>query len=215
MATTSPERTAKVILEPIDLHDAAQFQELLQQRILCGWHDKPQFIESWRNEVDAGTRAIFWVIPQKLTHFDDHERWGGHIAMLNQTSPPDDELARPDKSILNISSLFIKPTYRGGGIGRAAVEELEAWARTEPYGSPSCRFITIHTLNRRYIEDDGEEWRGIWKKMGEEPPKKGTGNEDWYLRMGYMKWKEEPKYLEKLNDGSEVLLLASFLRKGL
>ncbi|KAK3984281.1 hypothetical protein QBC44DRAFT_337313 [Cladorrhinum sp. PSN332] len=216
MAAVSPSKpTHKVILDPIDLHEPSQFDELLRQRVLCGWNNTATIIEGWRDEVDAGARAMFWVVPHKLSNLDAPHRWGGHIGMLNQTSPPDLELANPDKSVLHIASLFIDPDHRGGGIGRAAIEELEGWAKTEPYGSPSSKFITIHTLNRRYVEDDGEEWRGIWEKFGQQAPEKGTGNEDWYLRMGYVKWKEVPKYAEKFLDGTDVLLLASYLRKSL
>ncbi|KAK4161316.1 hypothetical protein QBC43DRAFT_323831 [Cladorrhinum sp. PSN259] len=213
--TASANPASKLILEPMDLHNQSQFGELLRQRIVCGWHNTASAIEQWRTEADAGARAMFWVVPQKLSYLEAPQRWGGHIGMLNQTSPPDLELANPDKSILHIASLFIYPEHRGGGIGRAAVEALEGWAKVEPYGSPSCKWITIHTLHRGYIEDDGEEWRGIWKKFGQSPPEKGTGNEDWYLRMGYVKWKEAPKYQEKFPDGTEVTLLASYLRKSL
>jgi hypothetical protein len=33
--------------------------------------------------------------------------------------------------------------------------------------------------------------------------------------MGYVKWKEEPMYPEKLLDGTEIMMMASFLRKEL
>lgn len=205
----------KVVLEPMDLYDSVQFDELLRQRVICGWNNTASVIEAWRDEVGAGTRVMFWVIPPSLAHIEIPQRLGGHISMLSQTSPLDHELANPDKSVLHITSLFILPEHRHGGIGRASVEALEKWAKVEPYGSPACREITIHTLSRRYIEDDGEEWRGLWGRFGLPTPEKGTSNEDWYSRMGYVKWKEAPRYPETLPDGTQILWRASFLRKTL
>ena len=205
----------KVALEPMDLNDSVQFHELLRQRVICGWNDTASIIGGWRDEVAAGTREIFWVVPAPLAHLESQQRFGGHISMVNQISPPDHELANPDKSVLHITSLFILPEHRKGGIGRASVEALERWAKVEPYGSPACREITIHTLSRRYIEDEGDEWRGLWGRTGLPTPEKGTSNEDWYLRMGYVKWKEEPRYPDTLPDGTQIKWLASFLKKTL
>lgn len=205
----------------MDLHNPDEFDELLRQRIACGWSKDRSDVEAWRDAADEGTMSPFWITTATTTtttSADDGSNAGpavGHIALVSAARPPDLELANPDKSVLMISTLFVMPAHRGGGLARAAVRVVEGLARTEPYGSPACRAVTLHTLSRRYSEDDGEDWRGIFERMGQEPPPKGPSVEDWYARMGYVKWKEEPRYHDKLLDGTEVMLIASFLRKDL
>ncbi|KAK3070902.1 hypothetical protein LTS18_014986 [Coniosporium uncinatum] len=104
------------------------------------------------------------------------------------------------------------------------MDVLEALATQEPYGSRDCRAIAVDTLDRRYWELDGEEWRGWWVKWGQPTPERGRSNEDWYARRGYVKFKERPKYTNDFKGsakgGAEEeqgggLLIASFLRKEL
>ncbi|KAL1850175.1 hypothetical protein VTK73DRAFT_9737 [Phialemonium thermophilum] len=64
--------------------------------------------------------------------------------------------------------------------------------------------MTLHTTSRRYAEDDGDDWRGLYARRGLPTPQKGSSNEDWYARMGYVKWKEEPRYPDRLLDGTEA-----------
>ena len=53
----------------------------------------------------------------------------------------------------------------------------------------------------------------MWAKLGETVRPRGSANEDWYTRMGYVKWKQEPRYEETLADGSKFLLVCVFMRK--
>ncbi|KAK4202928.1 hypothetical protein QBC40DRAFT_34337 [Triangularia verruculosa] len=202
------------LLQIINLHNRVEFDELLRQRVLCGWDKTAPAIETWRAAMDAETRVMFWIVPPSLAHLPLLERCAGHIALVSETTPPNEELARRDKSLLYISSLFIRPEHRGG-LGRKAVQALESWAKVPPYGSPYCEAITLTTLDRRYVEDDSEEWGGVWAKFGQQSPKKGSSNEDWYARMGYVKWKHQPMYDEQCLDGTKVKLVAVFMRKNL
>jgi GNAT superfamily N-acetyltransferase len=216
LATTeAPKRN---ILEPMNLHNTTEFDELLRQRVICGWDCSPTTLEAWRAAADIHTISMFWVVPPSLSQLPAPQRHGGHISMQSRTGPPDDKLAGADKPVLHIFNLFILPERRRGGLGRAAVQALEAWAKVEPYGSPECRAITLNAISRRYIEDDGEEWRGLYTRvctsLGIETPAKGSSNEDWYTRMGYVKWKEQPMY-PVLLDGSEIMLIAALLKKEL
>ncbi|KAF2095145.1 hypothetical protein NA57DRAFT_59889 [Rhizodiscina lignyota] len=135
----------------------------------------------------------------------------GHIALSRTGHPLEVDLANPDGTLCKIASLFILPTYRSLGLASRAMDILESWARVPPYGTLNCKAIAVDTLDRRYFEDDREEWRGWWKTQGEEPPQRGTSNEDWYIRRGYVKFKGAPKY--PVGDG--VMLWASSLRKEL
>lgn len=191
MSVTHP----KCILEPMNLHDAAQFDELLRQRALCGWAKEPSDVASWRDAMDAGTKASFWIKPPSRPDLR-----AGHVSLDSETDPPDLDLANPhDKSRLTITRFFIVPELRGGGMGRGAMEALERCAREEPYGSPNCKVIALDTLSRRYYED--EECRALYEKVNGHPAHpRGRSNEDWYVRQGYVKFKERQKYPAEKED---------------
>lgn len=207
MAVSSPAAGAKCVLEPMNLHDQPQFDELLRQRIICGWSDSPDVITTWRDSMDARTKSLFWIKPASQPDLRV-----GHVSLDCEAQPPDLDLANPhDKSVLTISSFFILQEHRGGGIGRSVMETLATLATEEPYGSPNCKAIAITTLSRRYNENDAdraqyEEWEG------RPAPARGLSNEDWYARMGYVKWKDQPHYHVRLNSSTDKYF-AAFMRK--
>lgn len=88
------------------------------------------------------------------------------------------------------------------------VEEL---AVTEPYGSPRCRFVTLTGLSKRYVYDEGPEWRGMWARIGMTPPSFSV--QEWYEQLGYVSWKSEPLYEEKALNGEVIKLWEAFMRK--
>ncbi|ROV93910.1 hypothetical protein VSDG_06288 [Cytospora chrysosperma] len=204
MSTDNAPTQPKCTLEPMNLHEQAQADELLRQRQLCGWDNTPQFIAKFRDAMDARVKSLFWIRPTSRP-----ELRVGHISLDSEAHPPNLELANPnDKSVLTIATFYILPEHRGGGIGRAAVESLEKWATAEPYGSSNCKTVALTTISRKYAEDD--EMRAEYRRMaGVEPVPKGASNEDWYLRMGYTKWMETPLYPGP--DGYKFL--AAYLRK--
>jgi GNAT superfamily N-acetyltransferase len=217
-SSTTVEDAKTSILEPLNLHDTAEFNELLRQRVICGWDFSPSNLEAWRAAADAQTIAIFWVVPKSLSQLSVPQRYAGHIMGQSKTEPPADDNAGAEISVFHIWNLFILPEHRLGGVGKAAVQGLEAWAKMEQHVSPECKAMTLNALSRRYIEDDGEEWRGMYAKVCAsleiELPAKGSSNEDWYARMGYVKWKEEPSYPVTV-DGRKIMLIAASLRKEL
>lgn len=183
------------------------FEELRQQRVLCGWNYAEPVLIQWREMMDVKQKALFWIFSI------DGMKTVGHISLDSTSEVPDLELANPDKSVLTIATFFIKSEWRELGLGRAAMDILEDWATKAPYGSPNCRYIAINTLSKKYIEDDAAEWRGIWAKLGKSTPSKGRSVQSWYESRGYVKWKEQPKYLEKTLDGHDIKLIAVYLRK--
>jgi hypothetical protein len=90
------------------------------------------------------------------------------------------------------------------------VEEL---AVREPYGSPGCRAITLTALSKRYLYEEGPEWRGVWERMGVEMP--GFSIQEWYEKLGYVAWMEKPVYEERALDGGVIRLVEAFMRKEL
>ncbi|KAK3315450.1 hypothetical protein B0H66DRAFT_344742 [Apodospora peruviana] len=216
-ATTTGQNTS--VLEPMDLHNTVQFDELLRQRVLCGWDSTASVLEGWRDAIDAGTHDFFWVVPPDLLPHQSAppQRYAGHICMVNQTETVDGTL-RPTR---HVCELFILPEHRRGGLGKAAVRALEACARAEPYGSSDVKRMTLNAISKRYFEDESEEWMGLAKKvygkLGLEMPTRGHTNEDWYNRMGYVKYAEQEAYPtgEYRADGTEYKFVSVSLRKEL
>lgn len=86
---------------------------------------------------------------------------------------------------MNVGNLFILPAHRGAGLAGAAMKAIEGMTKIKPYGWPECKAMTLNTLARRYIEDDGlRNIAAPAHKMMEVPfPEKGRSNEDWYARI--------------------------------
>ncbi|KKY30075.1 hypothetical protein UCDDA912_g09986 [Diaporthe ampelina] len=198
MSATPPLAQPKCTLEPTNLSEQSQADELLRQRKICGWKTGPGDIASWKERAEARATALFWIKP--VAHPDLRV---GHIS-LNKVGD--------DGAAVNIADLFVLPEHRGGGIARAAFQAVEALATTEPYGSVNCRAILIDTLSRKYSDD--EDMRLEYTRLtGEQPKPKGRTNEEWYGRMGYVTYKEKPTYPEKQGQPGEKLLLASYMKK--
>lgn len=197
MSTTAPAQP-KCSLEPANLREQSQVDELLRQRKICGWKTRPSDMESWKQRAEAHATTLFWIKPTAQPDLRV-----GHISL---------DRVDGDLSAVKIADLFVLPEQRGGGIARAAFQAVEGLATTKAYGSEECRTILIDTLSRKYSEDE-EMWREYAQLTGEEPKPKGATNEEWYERMGYVKYKEEPAYPERQGQTSEKLLLAAFLKK--
>lgn len=188
----------KCTLEPANLHDQSQVDELLRQRKICGWRLSPSDIISWKERAEAQTTTLFWI---KATAHPDLRV--GHISLDKVSGDP---------SILKIADLFVLPEHRGGGIARAAFQAVEQMATTEPYGSEDCRALLVDTLSKRYAED--EEMRLEYKQLtGTWPKQKGATNEDWYARMGYVTYEVKPAYAEVEGKDTGKFLLGAFMKK--
>ncbi|PSR82445.1 hypothetical protein BD289DRAFT_14144 [Coniella lustricola] len=219
---TSATTRTTCILEPVDFSDEGQCAELLRQREICGWAKTQEDIAAWREATAARIKSMFWI--QKVVAEQDAQPPGaassliriGHVSLDAEAEPPNLELANPhDRSVLTISRLFILPEHRKGGVGRAAVAMLEEYARQEPYGSRNCRTIAITTLSRRYCEEDAYRAEYLLASGESEPLQRGTSNEDWYARMGYVKWKDEPLYLQPMAGRQDFRLVAAYMRKAI
>lgn len=206
MATASQCR-----LEPVNLSDAGQFAEIQRQRLICGWHHDPQTLQKWKAKQQEGLKNLFWITIPNPSSKENNIIRTGHISLDAYTDPPEPDLARADKSVLTVSSFFILPEYRSYGLGRRAMGLVEELAITEPYGSPRCRFITLTGLSKRYVYDEGLEWRGMWMRIGMTPPSFSV--QEWYEKLGYVSWKEEPLYEEKALNGEVIKLWEAFMRK--
>lgn len=171
--------TVRDHLTPINLHDQDEFQTLQKQRVLCGWNYNASVLEMWCRMMDEKQKALFWIHePEALQRI-------GHVSLDCSTDPPNLELANPDKSVMTIATFFILEEYRSKGYARKTMDILEDWATLKPWGSPNCRAIALTTLDRRYLLEDAPEWRGVWSKLGKDPPSTERINEDWYVSPRY------------------------------
>lgn len=199
MTTTAPAQP-KLTLEPANLHEQSQVDELVRQRKICGWKTRPSDMVSWKERTEARATTLFWIKPTAQPDLRV-----GHISL---------DKIDDDPSSMKIADLFVLPEHRGGGIARAAFKAMEEMATTEPYGSEKCRNLLVDTLSKKYSED--EEMRLEYNQLtGTWPKPKGTTNEEWYGRMGYMTYKEKPTYPEREGQPGGKLLLASYMKKAI
>ncbi|KAF2762829.1 hypothetical protein EJ05DRAFT_495684 [Pseudovirgaria hyperparasitica] len=214
MANTSLGR--KCTLLPINLSTPSDYNELQRQRVLCGWNFEDAQLKVWCEEMNQGLKSLFCIMskpsalhtdrtgqttsPEEQTDDSPIVRVG-HISIDSEAGPRDPTLARPDRSVLTISTLFVLPEYRSCGFGGAAWQAAETLATQEPYGSPACCTLTLTTVSKN--QPDGH------------PPLEHGTVEGWYECMGYVIYKEEPRWLGKLPDGREYWTVASFMRKQL
>jgi len=198
-------------LRPIELGDQEEYQRLQAQRKECGWYYEDEYLKRWREAAVVGTKCLFWIVTSS-SYEEKSTIFAGHISLdaFSESEDPQHELARPDKSLLTISTFFVLPEFRGGGIGRQAMSQVEQLAKVEPYGHPSCLAIAIMSLSCRYVEDPVLRGRYIeW--TGEAP----SSYERWYSRMGYVKWKEEACTKIIGREGQVISLVEAFMRKTL
>jgi GNAT superfamily N-acetyltransferase len=214
---TPPQLT--ITLEPIDLANEWEFRELQRQRELCGWDYDTENIEKWRQKQNDGLKSLFWIVlvgdplTTSPTVSTSRPVRAGHISLDSYSDPPDPDLARADKTVMTIQSFFVLHEYRHYGIGHRALETVEAMATKEPYGSPQCKYIAVNTLHKRYVFEDGPDAGGVWQFLDLVKPLFSV--EEWYERLGYVRWKAEPRYPYTTKDGRQIFMTAAFLRKSL
>lgn len=242
-APVQPESTRLpdgIDLFPMNLESAAERDVLYHQRIICGWAEDK--ISLWQESVAAGERSFFWIgvaettkLPQPAKTDDSSiariSKSGsdgtsrsilgiGHVALDRVDHPPtgpgfENSGSDLSETALGINSLFVLPAYTGLGIGAFAMDTCERLARELPYGSPSCRAIHINTLSSRYYSPGGTEGpkgMGIWKLLGREAKRSQL---PWYIRRGYVPYKESPRYFDQTLDGTKFAFFAVFMRKEL
>lgn len=214
----------------MNLEEALERDILYNQRVICGWAlDR---IPYWRKVTADGSRTFFWIattsssdktrdlVPITRGRGDEPFYPIGHVAidkldLVHHPLVPDESLVAPDGSVLSISSLFILPSFSGTGIGAFAMDECERLAQIAPYGSPNCRAVTLTTLSPRYLENgiEGPEGKGLWAVLGQKMPSRD--NMVWYVRRGYVEYKEEVRYFDMTHEGETVGLYGVFMRKEL
>lgn len=208
LTETAGRKHAICQLQSIDLDDQNQLQRLQSQRKACGWYYEDDHLSRWREAAVAGIKCLFWIMASPSTT-DQSAAIAGHISLdsISEYEDPKQELARPDKSLLTISTFFVLPEFQGQGLGGQAMRQAENLAREEPYGHPRCSAIAIMSLSCQYAEDPILRARFIeW--TGKTP----SSYERWYARMGYVKWKEEACTKIIVPGGESIMLVEAFMK---
>ncbi|KAJ5115400.1 hypothetical protein NUU61_001159 [Penicillium alfredii] len=205
MATKSP--ASQCHLDPVNFDDEEQFTELQRQRLACGWDHDSRILQKWKQKQQENLKSLFWIaVPSTSTEKSNTAIRAGHIALDAYCDPLD-----PDPAAQTSPSFFILPEYRSHGLGRRAMQLVEGLAVREPYGSPRCRVVALTALSKRYLYDEGPEWRGLWARIGEAMP--SFSIQEWYENLGYSSWKEEVLYEVTTLDGQVIRLWEAFMRK--
>jgi hypothetical protein len=209
------------------MDDPSEYEELLQQRVICGWNNTPEALAQWHEKQRAGLKSFFWITTTKSTSTTSAESnppsgsepnsetsestpiRAGHISLDAYTDPPDSSVANAEKTRLTIRTFFILPEHRSSGLGRTSMALIESLAGSEPYGSPKCEFTTLDTMSKEHYYDPilGPEVRKVMPIC----------NQEWYERQGYVVYKVEPRYEDTivLENGEvrEVIYNAACMRK--
>ncbi|KAL2800605.1 hypothetical protein BJX66DRAFT_332167 [Aspergillus keveii] len=198
-------------LIPVNLNDPVEYEELRQQRITCGWDNTVQILSLWQEKQAQGLKSLFWVtelLPDSKSPFPIR---AGHISLDAYASPIDYDLANANKTNLTIQTFFILPEYRSRGLGSRAIKLIEGMARSAPYGSSECKYITLNCMSKKYYFD---ETMGPYVRRF-----MPICNQQWYEKLGYVAWKEEPRYehtiIEENEERRDVVYDAVFMRKRL
>lgn len=212
-------------LIPINLHDPDQFAELLAQRIQCGWDNDPAHLLHWRDKIDQNLKSLFWItvrasdpsIPDRRESSDsdsdsNQALRAGHVSLDSYSDLNDPLLASADRSALIVQNLYVQPEYQRLGLGHKAMDLLEALARREPYGSPSCKYVTLSTLSKRHFKKQSPMWEAARAVLP--PGYLDFCVPEWYEKRGYVVWKSVWRKYEPTGEKRELELMVDLMRKG-
>ncbi|KDN67578.1 hypothetical protein CSUB01_03632 [Colletotrichum sublineola] len=146
----------RVTLIPWDPESADHVTRMLDQRIECGWDS--DMVPSWQAYQRSGFKCIYWIetepivdtaqsifaVSRKPTGTPFHPV--GHISLDvdNPRAEPLD-LPIPKENVFWIKSLYVSFALQSSGIGRAAMDMVEAMAA----GAPLCaRTLMLDTLSK-------------------------------------------------------------------
>ncbi|KAF6811500.1 hypothetical protein CMUS01_13243 [Colletotrichum musicola] len=131
----------------------------------------------------------------------------GHIS-LDTDNPPTRRLHLPipEETVYWIKSLFVSYALQGAGIGRAAMDEVEASAARAPL---CARVLMLDTVAK---EDQHRE--ELLTQLPGKPPAMST--QEWYARRGYRLIHKELDFYPDLDkDGKPLGRSTVFMRKDL
>ncbi|TDZ38541.1 hypothetical protein C8035_v004788 [Colletotrichum spinosum] len=131
----------------------------------------------------------------------------GHIS-LDAANPATKRLNLPVPSdnLYWIKSLYVSYALQSAGIGRAAMDEVEAMATSPPL---DAKVLMLDTVAR----EDQHRKQFVAQMPGRPPP---MSTQEWYARRGYrLVWSEKNFYPDLDRDGKPLGRTTVFMRRDL
>ncbi|KAJ5407923.1 hypothetical protein N7509_001806 [Penicillium cosmopolitanum] len=178
---------SRVTLYPWDPESSAHRHWLYKQRVECTW-DQEKVETKWREQQIKGEKCLYWIIVEQLQDTavslnavprnPSQQAFVpiGHIS-LDSKNPEAAHLGLriPSDAVYWIKTFFVQHHLQSKGIGRAAMDEVEAMAVNEPLSAKTLMLDTVEKGDQLREEFAKATYGGIPK----------VTNQDWYSRRGY------------------------------
>ncbi|KAJ5960483.1 uncharacterized protein N7479_007633 [Penicillium vulpinum] len=137
----------------------------------------------------------------------------GHISLDSKNPDAEHiELDLPVKKIFWIKTFYVRQSIQGQGIGRAAMDEVEAMAVREPLLAKILMLDTVQKDDQKREEFANATYGGVPKVsliiqfdvLGQTPYRLQTTNEEWYARRGYRLIKTVQNYYQVLDKNGKI-----------
>lgn len=218
----------------MNISDPDQRAELKTQRISCGWNHSDDTLDKWRDlstvpeDKPYAPKTFFWIVLADGTRAGHvcldrdphlHPAAGnavddGRVEEIRDSADARSVAAIPVEKTVRVTVLHILSAHQGRGLANATMDALEAMATRPPYGFADCEAVDLDTLDRRYLTQEGRDWMGIWERMGVDTGgRRGRIVMDWYVWRGYVPYRREEKYVQRLRDGVDWKLWGVVMRK--
>ncbi|KGO42117.1 Acyl-CoA N-acyltransferase [Penicillium expansum] len=198
--------SSKVTLFPWDPNSDVHLKCLVSQRVECNW-DQGKVETKWKKQQLKGEKCIYWIENEMLqdtaTTINAVPRQPtkesfipiGHISLDSKNPDVEHiELDLPAVNIFWIKTFYIRRSIQGRGIGRAAMDEVEAMAVREPLLAKILMLDTVQKDDQKREEFANVTYGGIPK----------TINQEWYARRGYRLIKTAQDYYQDPDKNGKV-----------
>lgn len=137
----------------------------------------------------------------------------GHISLDSKNPDAEHiELDLPAENVFWIKTFYVKQSIQGQGIGRAAMDEVEAMAVREPLLAKILMLDTVQKDDQKRKEFANATYGGVPKVslivqfdvLGQVTYHFQTTNEEWYARRGYQLIKTVQNYYEVVDNNGKV-----------
>ncbi|KAJ5499704.1 hypothetical protein N7453_008755 [Penicillium expansum] len=211
--------SSKVTLFPWDPISDVHLKCLVSQRVECNW-DQGKVETKWKKQQLQGEKCIYWIVlpsdesqaisPKENEMLQDTATTInavprqptkesfipiGHISLDSKNPDVEHiELDLPAVNIFWIKTFYIRRSIQGRGIGRAAMDEVEAMAVREPLLAKILMLDTVQKDDQKREEFANVTYGGIPK----------TINQEWYARRGYRLIKTAQDYYQDPDKNGKV-----------
>ncbi|KAJ5236744.1 hypothetical protein N7489_006835 [Penicillium chrysogenum] len=136
--------------------------------------DESQAISPKEDEMLQDTATTINAVPRQPTKESFIPI--GHISLDSKNPDAEHiELHLPAENVFWIKSFYVRQSIQGQGIGRAAMDEVEAMAVREPLLAKTLMLDTVQKDDQKREEFANATYGGVPKST----------NEEWYARRGY------------------------------